>query len=778
MKNNYLLIFFTLISIAFNAQTKTIPYQELVAANGALSGSGVFFGATMSASSITLNFAGPSDRWIALGIGSNMSPADVLVYSNGKFGATHPLGWNDYYNSSGGSPGVNNDGSQDWTILSTGTVSPGQRTVTASRALSTGDANDAVITFSNTSLDLVWAFGATADYTIAYHGNNNRAYLISLPWLSVPSASFVSSSTVCVGSSIAYSNTSTGGQTSYTWNFSGGTPVISTATNPTITYTTPGTYSVALTASNVLGSNTYSVINYVTVTQTVTPSVSILLSSGSNPMCAGSSVSFSATPVNGGSNPSYQWQVNGVNVGTNSQLFTSNSLTNSATVVCVLNSNATCASPTTATSAAINMTVNSTAPASLSISQVMGSNPTCIGAVTGFSALPFNGGSSPGYQWMINGVNSGNNSPSFTVNSLSNADVITCLMTSNAPCTSSALALSSGITMSVSSVLVPGISLSTQNNPDCAGSIVSVTASPVNGGNSPQYQWLLNGSPVPASASVYTSNTLANGDVLTCQMTSALQCANPSTVMSISVIFTINPVPAMPTITASGPLSICAGNSVTLTSSAVNGNLWSNGITTQTLIASNTSSYSLVQTFNGCSSPVSSVVNVTVHPLPNAGLLVVNSLCKDAEAVQLLGIPPGGVYSGPGVLGSFFNPLTANTGSDNVVVYKYTDANNCSDTASIRVVVDECLSVIKDAKQPSQIKIYPNPGRGEFRIEAREEILSVRILDGSGKIARSYNELQATDLVVDLSTFPNAVYVFEIALKSSIVQLRVGKINP
>jgi PKD repeat protein len=63
-------------------------------------------------------------------------------------------------------------------------------------------------------------------------------------------ANFTASSTsVCQGSSVTYTNTSTGA-TSYSWSFPGGTPATSTAANPTVQYNTPGTYSVTLTASN------------------------------------------------------------------------------------------------------------------------------------------------------------------------------------------------------------------------------------------------------------------------------------------------------------------------------------------------------------------------------------------------------------------------------------------------------------------------------------------------------------------------------------------------
>ena len=44
--------------------------------------------------------------------------------------------------------------------------------------------------------------------------------------------------------------------TSWLWTFEGGTPATSTQQNPDVAYNTPGTYSITLEASNIIGSNT------------------------------------------------------------------------------------------------------------------------------------------------------------------------------------------------------------------------------------------------------------------------------------------------------------------------------------------------------------------------------------------------------------------------------------------------------------------------------------------------------------------------------------------
>jgi hypothetical protein len=93
----------------------------------------------------------------------------------------------------------------------------------------------------------------------------------------------------------------------------------------------------------------------VTVVPNVTPAVSI--SAGATTVCEGNAVLFTATPVNGGATPSYQWRVNGVNTGLNSATFATASLVNGDQVTCVMTSAITCVTAPAVTSNTVNMTV-------------------------------------------------------------------------------------------------------------------------------------------------------------------------------------------------------------------------------------------------------------------------------------------------------------------------------------------------------------------------------------------------------------------------------------
>ncbi len=97
---------------------------------------------------------------------------------------------------------------------------------------------------------------------------------------------------------------------------------------------------------------------YICITQPLPVSVSIVASA--NPVAAGTSVTFTATPVNGGSTPGYQWQINGFNAGTNSATFTYKPFDGDE-VTCILTSSEECVSGT-GTSAPVIMDVTGIAP--------------------------------------------------------------------------------------------------------------------------------------------------------------------------------------------------------------------------------------------------------------------------------------------------------------------------------------------------------------------------------------------------------------------------------
>lgn len=79
-----------------------------------------------------------------------------------------------------------------------------------------------------------------------------------------PVANFsASATTACAPALITFTDLSTGNPTSWLWNLGNSTTAINQ--NPSTSYTSPGTYTVTLTATNASGSNTKTTVNYITI---------------------------------------------------------------------------------------------------------------------------------------------------------------------------------------------------------------------------------------------------------------------------------------------------------------------------------------------------------------------------------------------------------------------------------------------------------------------------------------------------------------------------------
>ena len=276
------------------------------------------------------------------------------------------------------------------------------------------------------------------------------------------------------------------------------------------------------------------------VTVIVGDSVKVSITATQNSICAGTSVTFTATPINGGTNPVYQWKVNSINSGTNSPVFTY-SPNNGDVVQCILtSSNTVCTSNNPASSNTISMVVYPNLPVSVSVSPSQ--NPVCSGASVTFTATLTNGGTTPSFQWKVNGINVGTNNPSYSYTPINN-DIVTCVLTSSETCTSGNPASSNIVTLTVNPLLPVTVSISPSSNPFCIGNSVTFTATPTNGGTNPSYQWKVNGVNVGTNSPNYSFNPL-NNDSVRCIMTSNLSCVsnNPAGSNKIILSGTLAPV--------------------------------------------------------------------------------------------------------------------------------------------------------------------------------------------------------------------------------------------
>jgi uncharacterized protein (TIGR02145 family) len=156
-----------------------------------------------------------------------------------------------------------------------------------------------------------------------------------------------------------------------------------------------------------------------------------------------------------------------------------------------------------------------------------------------FTATPFNGGTTPAYQWKLNGIAiDGATNAAYTFIP-ADGNAITCDLSSDETCTSGNPANSNTVTMTVNPLLPVTVSIDASANPVCAGVSVTYTATGVNGGSTPAYQWLVNGAVISGATSATYSYIPVNNDEITCVLTSNALCTagNPATgipVISIS----------------------------------------------------------------------------------------------------------------------------------------------------------------------------------------------------------------------------------------------------
>ena len=484
-----------------------------------------------------------------------------------------------------------------------------------------------------------------------------------------PVSNFSCPTDICIGDTLNITNTTTGTDQwiGYDWDMNGdGTSEFSANGDTSFLFSSPGTYNIKLKATN---SSIFTFGCRDSIIKTVTVHdlpQAVVIPYGPTNFCQGEFVSLVA---NYGAGYTYQWMNNNTVIsGATSSLLNAYNAGNYSTEVTSFFG---CVDTSSVTTVSVN---------ALPGAIITPSGPTsfCQGSSVILNA---NTGTALSYVWRKNGnIISGQTTSSIIV---TESGTYIVEITNSNNCTS----VSSPITTTVNTIpnaaIIPG-GLTTF----CQGGILALNATL---GSGYTYEWLNNGSTV--SGIITSAYNVSQSGSYQVVITSTNQCSDTSSLQTV----TVNPIPGA-TITASGPISFCQGETVTLNANTgtgltyvwkKNGNILS-GQTSASLIVSDAGNY-LVEISNSynCTTVSNSIV-ITVNPIPNATITVggASTICQ-GDVLQLYGTSGTGysyqwLNNGSPISGStsLFHTITQ-SGNYQVVV---TSATLCSDTSAVEVI--------------------------------------------------------------------------------------------
>lgn len=136
--------------------------------------------------------------------------------------------------------------------------------------------------------------------------------------------------------------------------------------------------------------------------------------------------------------------------------------------------------------------------------------------------------------------------------------------------------------------------------------------------------------------------------------------------------------------------------------------------------------------------------NITVQPgaiVSIEGLEII--YCENDQIDTLTGVPPGGVFSGPGIIDDhLFSPKIAADGNHTIT---YQIPGNCHPAAVVEVEVreDSLCNVGVEEYLFGEVKVFPNPFEQQLLIQLtgeREAVMQVELRSVHGKLIQTASE--------------------------------------
>ena len=276
-----------------------------------------------------------------------------------------------------------------------------------------------------------------------------------------------------------------------------------------------------------------------------------------------------ATDIQGLNNVSYQWTLNNQDIpdATNTTILI-NTLNDGDVLTCNLHFADLCNSANQIISNQLTFTVNGTTTPTISIFSDF--TNICAGEAITFTTNTNEVGTTPTFQWMIDGTIVGSNTSTFNTTNITNAQTVTCIVTSSDVCATTSTATSNAISVNVSTPVTPELIVLADQTTICDGETTTFTAIGTNLGSSAQFEWFIDGTTTNFINNTFSTNNLINGQTVTCQATTSETCVTTNILISTPILMEVMTIENPTIIITSDATSICVGSSVSFTATGEN----------------------------------------------------------------------------------------------------------------------------------------------------------------------------------------------------------------
>lgn len=442
------------------------------------------------------------------------------------------------------------------------------------------------------------------------------------------------------------------------------------------------------------------------VIDSIVPTVNVVQTPG-NPICTGTPVRFTAVYTGGGASPTFQWRLNGVPVGTNSDTFSLAVPANGDRVTVSMNSSLNC-TKTGFDSASSELIVSIPGTLTPTVTIVQNpTNPVCNGDSITLTANTLGAGANPKYVWFINGSSTplSTDSTQASIRRLASTvdSVRVLLIPSNTGCLTATTAQYRHIVQKQSAV-TPTITISQlPGNPVCPGENVVFTATTAGAGPGGIVRWYRNGTFVQFGTN-YTLSASAN-DSITAVLVSNASCRTTDSVSSYRIIQLQNPVFPTVQIIRDKANPVCTNEVINFTAQAAgqgnspsiqwfrNGNLVGSGYTYQGINLANNDVITVrLQSSANCAPPASLIVwdSTQIIVTPTTAMTV--GILQNPTGTLCIGEPATFVAQVTGGAGTINYEWTINGGfplstdpifvrnvqaSDNLLILRVSSNSSC-----------------------------------------------------------------------------------------------------